>query len=79
MNISNLLSKSKHGTNLNDILSEDKKPSGVLAQNSGKSSGTNLSKQEKHEENNLAKLLTNLIGTRQQPAKQIKADAIDKI
>lgn len=62
MNISNILNKSKHGSAPNDLLSEDKKANG-----SHKSSGTNLSKQSKPEaETNLAKLLTNLIGTRQQ-------------
>lgn len=62
MNISNILQKSKHGSAPNDLLSEGKRANG-----SHKSSGTNLSKQEsKPDESNLAKLLTNLIGTRQQ-------------
>ena len=61
MNISNILNKSKHGSAPNDLLSEGKKANG-----SNKSSGTNLSQQAKPDETNLAKILSNLIGTRQQ-------------
>jgi hypothetical protein len=61
MNLSNLLNKQKQTVGPNELLFDDKKRA-----DSGKSSGTSLSKQSKPEEGNLAKLLTNLISSRQQ-------------
>ena len=61
MNLSTLLNKQKQSVGPNEPLSVAKKGA-----DSGKSSGTSLSKHSKPDDGNLAKLLTNLISSRQQ-------------